>query len=111
MQLLKQPYSDKQDHYGALLSSVADFKTTAARIAKTQYQINTHAIGDSANYVVLKTYDSLLDEETGRWKVEHSQVIAPEDFTYFSKNIIPSVQPTHATSDMYWAERAFRRRT
>lgn len=102
---LKEPYSDKHDHYGALLSSVEEFKETAARIAKSDYQMNTHAIGDSANYVVLKTYDSLLDpSEDRRWKVEHSQVIDQEDFGYFSKNIIPSVQPTHATSDMYWAQ-------
>ncbi|MGI0107445.1 amidohydrolase [Salinimicrobium sp. WS361] len=101
---LKEPYSDKHNHYGALLSSVADFKKTAGRIANSPYQMNTHAIGDSANVVVLKTYDSLLsDAGDRRWKVEHSQIIAPEDFKYFSKNIIPSVQPTHATSDMYWA--------
>lgn len=102
---LKQPYSDKHNHHGALLSSVADFKRTAVRIANSEYQMNTHAIGDSANVVVLKTYDSLLaNAGDRRWKVEHSQVIAPEDFKYFSKNIIPSVQPTHATSDMYWAQ-------
>lgn len=102
---LKEPYSDKHDHYGALLSSVADFKATAGRIAGTPYQMNTHAIGDSANVVVLKTYDSLLaDAGDRRWKVEHSQVIGSEDFKYFSRNIIPSVQPTHATSDMYWAK-------
>ncbi|NJW51771.1 amidohydrolase [Salinimicrobium oceani] len=102
---LKESYSDKHDHYGALLSSVADFKATAARIANSPYQMNTHAIGDSANVVVLRTYDSLLAEAGDRrWKVEHSQVIAPEDVRYFSKNIIPSVQPTHATSDMYWAQ-------
>ena len=103
--VLKQPYSDKKGHYGAMVSSVEDFKKTAARIAKTNFQMNTHAIGDSANYVVLKVYDSLIgDEGDRRWKVEHSQVVAPEDFHYFSKNIIPSVQPTHATSDMYWAK-------
>lgn len=102
---LKEPYSDKHGHYGALLSSVEDFKKTAARIAKSNYQMNTHAIGDSANYIVLKTYDSLIgDSEDRRWKVEHSQVVDLEDFKYFSKNIIPSVQPTHATSDMYWAK-------
>ena len=102
---LKEPYSDKHDHFGALLSSVEDFKMTAARIANSDYQMNTHAIGDSANYVVLKTYDSLIGKsEDRRWKVEHSQVVDQEDFHYFSKNIIPSVQPTHATSDMYWAK-------
>ncbi|TQI70033.1 hypothetical protein JM79_0932 [Gramella sp. Hel_I_59] len=102
---LKEPYSDRDDHYGALLSPVSEFKATAERISKTGFQMNTHAIGDSANYMVLKTYDSLLsDSEDRRWRVEHSQVIDADDFKYFSKNILPSIQPTHATSDMYWAE-------
>ncbi|AVR43965.1 amidohydrolase [Christiangramia fulva] len=102
---LKKPYSDRPNHFGALLSPISDLKDIAARVAKSEFQLNTHAIGDSANYLVLKTYDSLLDDTTDRrWRVEHSQVIDPEDFHYFSKNIIPSVQPTHATSDMYWAE-------
>ncbi len=102
---LKEPYSDKASHYGALLSSVADFKKTAERIANSKYQMNTHAIGDSANRLVLQTYDALLkDKVDRRWRVEHSQVVDSADFKYFSKNIIPSVQPTHATSDMYWAE-------
>ena len=102
---LKEPYSDKHNHYGALLSPVEDFQKVAARIAASEYQMNTHAIGDSANVVVLKTYDSLIgDEADRRWKVEHAQIIDEGDFKYFSKNIIPSVQPTHATSDMYWAE-------
>lgn len=101
---LKEPYSDKPDHYGALLSPVSEFEATAARIAASDFQMNTHAIGDSANVMVLKTYDSLLaDKPDRRWKVEHAQIIDEEDFKYFSKNIIPSVQPTHATSDMYWA--------
>ena len=102
---LKEEYSDRAGHFGALLSPVSEFKETAARIAKSEFQMNTHAIGDSANYMVLKTYDSLLNgSENRRWRVEHSQVIDSEDFNYFSKNIIPSIQPTHATSDMYWAE-------
>ncbi len=100
---LKEPYSDRPGHYGALLSPIEEFRKTAARIAASDYQLNTHAIGDSANVLVLKTYDSLISGEDRRWKVEHSQVIGKEDFKYFSKNIIPSVQPTHATSDMYWA--------
>ncbi len=102
---LKQEYSDRPGHFGALLSPIEDFKKIAARVANSEYQLNTHAIGDSANYLVLKTYDSLLkNKENRRWRVEHAQVIDPDDFHYFSKNIIPSVQPTHATSDMYWAE-------
>lgn len=103
---MKQPYSDKHDHYGALLSSVADFKATAQRIASTDYQMNTHAIGDSANIVVLKTYQELLkNKKDKRWRVEHAQIVSTADFSYFNEfNIIPSVQPTHATSDMYWAQ-------
>lgn len=102
---LKEPYSDRAGHYGALLSPIEDFKAIAKRIAKSPFQMNSHAIGDSANSLILKTYDELLEGTLDRrWRVEHSQVIDGEDFKYFSKNIIPSVQPTHATSDMYWAE-------
>lgn len=103
---LKEPYHDQHDHYGALLSPVNKIKETAARIAASDYQMNTHAIGDSANYVVLKTYEELLRNKTNqRWRIEHAQVVSTDDFKYFNAgNIIPSVQPTHATSDMYWAE-------
>lgn len=102
---LKQPYSDKGNHFGAMVIGPEDFKTLAERIAASEYQMNTHAIGDSANIVVLRTYDKLLSkEENRRWRVEHAQIITDQDFDYFSTNIIPSVQPTHATSDMYWAE-------
>lgn len=103
--VMKQPYSDAAHHYGKLLISPKKFKKLAGRIANSDYQMNTHAIGDSANAVVLRTYDSVLKEKSNRrWRVEHAQVIDSPDFKYFSKNIIPSIQPTHATSDMYWAE-------
>jgi predicted amidohydrolase YtcJ len=102
---LKEPYSDHAGHYGALLSPVEDFRKVAERVAASKFQMNTHAIGDSANVVVLETYNELLGEgDDRRWRVEHAQIIDEKDFKYFSKNIIPSVQPTHATSDMYWAE-------
>lgn len=103
---MKESYSDKENHFGALLSTVEDFRKTAKRIAKTDFQMNTHAIGDSANVVVLKTYRELLnDMPDRRWRVEHAQIISPADFEYFDKDrILPSVQPSHATSDMYWAE-------
>jgi predicted amidohydrolase YtcJ len=102
---LKEQYSDRAGHFGALLSPVEDFEETAKRVAASKFQLNTHAIGDSANSLVLKTYDRLLkDKPNRRWRVEHAQVIDSSDFKYFSKNIIPSIQPTHATSDMYWAQ-------
>jgi predicted amidohydrolase YtcJ len=54
---------------------------------------------------VLRTYQKYLnDKPNRRWRVEHAQVLDPSEYSYFSKNILPSVQPTHATSDMYWAE-------
>ncbi|WP_046758393.1 amidohydrolase [Kordia jejudonensis] len=103
--VLKDSYTDKENHFGAMVISPEELSKLAARIAKTDYQMNTHAIGDSANYQVLKTYANVLKDQTDRrWKVEHAQVIDEADFVQFeNKNIIPSVQPTHATSDMYWA--------
>lgn len=102
---LKVPYADKDGHFGAMITPVADIEKLAERIAASGYQMNTHAIGDSANIVVLRTYKDVLKGKTDRrWKVEHAQVVAMEDFDYFKEGIIPSVQPTHATSDMYWAE-------
>ncbi|MGB5819806.1 MAG: amidohydrolase [Saonia sp.] len=101
---LKEPYADQQGHYGAMITPVEEIEALAQRIANSDYQMNTHAIGDSANVVVLKAYQKVLQgKKDRRWKVEHAQVIAPQDFGYFEDGIIPSVQPTHATSDMYWA--------
>ena len=102
---LRAPYSDKPGHFGAMVTPVDQIAALAQRIAATDYQMNTHAIGDSANIVVLRAYENALKGKTDRrWKVEHAQVISPSDFDYFENGIIPSVQPTHATSDMYWAE-------
>ncbi len=101
---LRAPYSDKPGHFGAMVTPVDQIEALAERIAATDYQMNTHAIGDSANIVVLRAYDKALEGKPDRrWKVEHAQVISPSDFDYYEKGIIPSVQPTHATSDMYWA--------
>jgi len=103
---LKQEYSDQHDHFGALVIGTEAFINLADQIAKAGYQMNTHAIGDSANRFVLQTYQKTLKDLTNRrWRVEHAQIITDNDFDYFkNENIIPSIQPTHATSDMYWAE-------
>lgn len=102
---LRLPYSDRADHYGALVTPVDSMYNLAQKLAKTNFQMNTHAIGDSANTVILKAYtEALKGQSDKRWKIEHAQIIAQEDFDYFDDNIIPSVQPTHATSDMYWAK-------
>jgi predicted amidohydrolase YtcJ len=101
---LHKPYSDSPKQYGALLSSVEVLKNIANQIANSPFQLNTHAIGDSANTVLLKIYkEALTGKKDRRWKIEHAQVIQEADFDYFATGIIPSVQPTHATSDMYWA--------
>lgn len=65
----------------------------------------THAIGDSGTRIILNTYQKYLAGKNDlRWRIEHAQVVNPADFALFGANsIIPSVQPTHATSDMYWA--------
>ncbi|RRO19790.1 amidohydrolase [Flavobacteriaceae bacterium 14752] len=102
---LKEPYTDQANHFGAMVISLDNFDDLAKKLAKSEFQMNTHAIGDSANSVVLKTYQKYLNETPDRrWRVEHAQVLDSAEYNYFSKNIIPSVQPTHATSDMYWAE-------
>jgi len=103
--VLKQPYSDKHDHHGAMVIGVEDFKALAKRLADSPFQMNTHAIGDSANAVVMKTYyDALKGKSDRRWRVEHAQVVAAEEFEILNNNLVMSVQPTHATSDMYWAD-------
>ena len=101
---MKKPYSDQHNHFGALVTPLADLKNYANKIAASDYQMNTHAIGDSANYVMLQTYKKVLKgKKDKRWRIEHAQIVDVADFHYFH-NIIPSIQPTHATSDMYWAK-------
>ena len=102
--LLRKPYSDKPNLIGLPVMSLVDIESGAQRIADSEFQMNTHAIGDSANHTVLQTYKKVLSGKSDRrWRIEHAQVVSPEDFKYFD-DIIPSVQPTHTTSDMYWAE-------
>lgn len=102
---LLQPYSDKPGWTGFLLSSAEHFDSVANIIYQNKMQMCTHAIGDSGNRVILKTYAKYLKGKNDlRWRIEHAQVINKADFAFFGENsIVPSVQPTHATSDMYWA--------
>jgi predicted amidohydrolase YtcJ len=102
---LLQPYSDQRNWKGFLLSSQKHYEEVAQKIAARGFQMCTHAIGDSANRVILKIYASVLKGKNDRrWRIEHAQVLSPDDIHYFGDyNIIPSVQPTHATSDMRWA--------
>ena len=102
---LLHPYSDKPGTSGFLLSDKNHFAEVAEKIAAYGFQMNTHAIGDSANREILNVYSKVLKGKNDlRWRIEHAQVINPADFKLFGNNsVIPSVQSTHATSDMYWA--------
>ena len=102
---LLTPYNDRPGWVGFLLSSPAHYDSLAARLVGTDWQLCTHAIGDSANRLILQVYNKYLKGKNDkRWRIEHAQVINDADFDWFGKaSIIPSVQPTHATSDMYWA--------
>jgi hypothetical protein len=102
---LLQPYADKPGHYGFLLSKPGHFDSVANWISQKGFQMCTHAIGDSGNRTMLNIYAKYLKGKNDlRWRIEHAQVVNQNDFNLFGVNsIIPSVQPTHATSDMYWA--------
>jgi hypothetical protein len=103
---LLAPYSDKPSTRGFLTIDSAWMERFAERVSKTPFQINTHCIGDSANRIVLDIYGRHLDiyGKTKRWRIEHAQIVTKEDAKKFREfGIIPSVQPTHCTSDMPWA--------
>jgi predicted amidohydrolase YtcJ len=103
--LLIAPYSDDPKNRGLQVSTV-DFLTNICKLAlENGYQVNTHCIGDSAVRMMLDIYSRFLPENNDlRWRIEHAQVVQLYDFPLFAVyGIIPSVQATHATSDMYWA--------
>ena len=101
---LKEPYSDDKHNYGKLVTSYKDIKDLADKLAKANFQMNTHAIGDSTINILIDTYSKVLENKTDpRWRIEHSQIIDLNDINGYNNKILPSVQPTHATSDMYWA--------
>lgn len=102
---LLHPYSDDKNNTGFLLSNHDHFDSVANFLYTHDLQMNTHAIGDSANRTILKIYAKYLKGKNDRrWRIEHAQVVDPADFQYFADNsVIPSVQPTHGTSDKNWA--------
>ena len=101
---LKRPYCDDPHNYGFLRTDIEDLKFYANEIANMDFQMNTHAIGDSTISVLLKEYQKVLDDiKDPRWRIEHSQVVDLKELELYNDKILPSVQPTHATSDMYWA--------
>jgi predicted amidohydrolase YtcJ len=103
---LLHPYHDQPGHFGFLLQAPEEFLRVARLLHNQGFQMNTHAIGDSANRYILDVYGQVLQEKNDRrWRIEHAQVVHPTDLPKFGRySILPSVQPTHATSDMYWAD-------
>ena len=102
---LLSPYADEKSASGLMITGKDAIENVAVKAAARGFQVNTHAIGDRGNHETLDAYASALKGPNDkRFRVEHAQVIAPEDFVKFQKySIIASMQPTHATSDMAWA--------
>ena len=103
---LKESYCDHPNYTGVWVTEPENLRSYYERVYNLDFQANTHCIGDSANKKVLELYGDLLKQKNDkRWRIEHAQVVTPVDRELFAKySIIPSVQPTHATSDMKWAK-------
>ncbi len=101
---LIEDYSDQKGYKSNLLIPKDSLIRLANLLSENAFQMNTHAIGDAANRAVLEVYNQVLvTKEDPRWRIEHAQVVAAEDFPRFNTKIIPSVQPIHAVSDKDWA--------
>ncbi len=105
---LIDPYSDDLSNRGLTVISEENLQKMVNESLEHGFQICTHAIGDRANHIILNAYEAALKDNRypdARLRVEHAQVLAPEDIPRFSRlGVLPSMQPTHCTSDMYWAE-------
>ena len=103
--LLRAPYHDRQDHYGLQLFPTDYFLLAAQELASKGWQMNTHAIGDSANRLLIGLFETVLPSYPDhRWRIEHAQIVSREDMLRMAHaGILPSVQPSHATSDLPWA--------
>ena len=101
-----EPYTDDPGNRGLLILDRAAIRAVAERAIARGFQVNTHAIGDAANRAALDAYgDVLKGPNDKRFRIEHAQIVAPDDFAKFPRySVIASMQPTHATSDMGWAE-------
>lgn len=104
---MKQPYSDDAHSHGHTTVSKEKLDEMVKLCKELNYQLNTHAIGDAAVKMVLDAYKGVRDiNPDHRWRIEHAQIIAPEDLSLFAQyGVFPSVQPTHAVSDYLFAEK------
>lgn len=102
---LLAPYTDDPANTGLMLSTVEHLTEVARRARAAGFQVNTHAIGDRGVRTVIDAYEAAGVTPAIRWRIEHLQVVSPTDFARLARDgIIGSMQPTHATSDMRWAE-------
>ncbi len=103
--LLLKPYSDSPKNFGIQVEATEKLDSVCAMAYKHGYQVCTHCIGDAAVRLMLDLYSKYLPKGNDlRWRIEHSQVVDPADLPRYDEyNVIPSVQTTHATSDMFWA--------
>ncbi|HMG70423.1 MAG TPA: amidohydrolase family protein [Gemmatimonadaceae bacterium] len=105
---LLAPYSDEPSNSGLLVSKPEHIEAWAEAALRRGFQVNVHAIGDRGNRIVLDSFDSALKKvpkADHRFRIEHAQVLSPDDIPRFARlGVIPSMQATHQTSDMGWAE-------
>jgi len=101
-----EAYSDDPQNYGLIMYPEEYYREVIENALEHNYQVNTHAIGDAGNRFILDLYAEYLGGPNDRrWRVEHAQIVHPDDFEKFGEySIIPSIQSTHCTSDMYWAD-------
>ncbi len=103
--LLLEDYSDHAENHGLQIETQEYYDMICQLALDNNFIVATHAIGDSANRLVLNTYAKFLKSKNDRrWRIEHAQIINPADFQKFAEfSVVPSIQATHCTSDMYWA--------
>ena len=103
---LKAPYSDDPHNTGLVLTPASEIEQISRRALAAGYQVSTHAIGDAANHDVLEAYARAGVTPAARFRIEHAQIVDPTDIPRFAQlGVIASMQPTHGTSDMPWAEK------
>jgi predicted amidohydrolase YtcJ len=104
---LLDPYADEPNHSGLILTPETRIREVGVRALRSGFQLNVHAIGDRGNRVVLDAFEAALKEVPSadhRFRVEHAQILHHDDIPRFAQlDVIPSMQTTHQSSDMYWA--------
>jgi len=104
---LLEPYSDDPGNTGLITTPPERIKSVAVRALKAGFQVNVHAIGDRANRMVLDQFEAAFREvptADHRFRIEHAQILRYQDIPRFAElDVIPSMQGSHQTSDMYWA--------